>query len=135
MPTAGMPGWVGPTIAISLLIIALLLVALAVGLLMALKQIKAQVEQQRSAVKEAKDLLDMIGREAEAVVRTSRTVRKYVVRGTKRARDKLLDLEALYDVMYQEVEDAAIDAATTLRAVRRGTGVLGKLRRLVIPGR
>ena len=69
-------------------------------------------------------------------------------------RERLVDLEAscadrksaeaaqlaatgvvLYDLVHGEVEDAALDMAATLRSVRRGNGVLGRVRRLIVAGR
>jgi hypothetical protein len=48
---------------------------------------------------------------------------------------KLEDLETLYDVVHGEVEDAALDLAATLRAVRGGNGMLGRVRRVLAAGR
>ena len=50
-------------------------------------------------------------------------------------RSKLADLETLYDVVHDEVEDAALDVAAALRSVRRGNGMLGRVRRLLVAGR
>lgn len=129
------PTWTLPVIAISLLVIAVLFVALAVGAVIALRGLEKQMDQQRSTLREFKELLEMVKVEAEAVVRTSRGVRRAVVRGVKRTQSKLLDLEDLYDVLHAEVEDTALDVAATLRSVRRGSGVIGRLKRLIIPGR
>lgn len=134
MPT-DFPTWTLPVIAISLFVIALLLVGLAVGAVVALRGLAQQMDQQRSTLREFRELLEMVKVEAEAVVRTSRGVRRAVVRGVKRTQSKLLDLEDLYDVVHAEVEDTALDVAATLRSVRRGSGVIGRLKRLVIPGR
>jgi hypothetical protein len=132
---SSVPGWVGPVIAISLLIIAIVMAGAAIGVLFALKGIKDQVDQQRNLLKEWRELLDVVKDEAGAVIRTSRGLRRAVVKGVRRAQDKLLDLETLYDVVYEEVEDTALDAASTLRRLRTGGSVLARIRRLVIPGR
>lgn len=134
-PDAALPGWVGPTIAISLAVIAVVFAGFAVAALFALKALQAQVEHQRAMLAEGRELLDTVKTEVGALVRTSRGVRKAVVRGVRRAQDKLTDLETLYDVVYDEVEDTALDAASALRRLRRGGSVLARLRRLVIPGR
>ena len=52
-----------------------------------------------------------------------------------RVEEKLADLETLYDLVHGEVEDAALDVAATLRSVRRGNGMLGRVRRLLVAGR
>lgn len=132
---ADFPTWTLPVIALSLMVIALVLLAVAVGLALALRQVAARLEEQQNMIREGQALLRTVKEEAEAVVRTSRGVRKAVVRGVKRAREKLLDLEALYDVVHDEVEETALDVASALRTVRRGGGVLGRIKRLVIPGR
>jgi hypothetical protein len=44
-------------------------------------------------------------------------------------------LETLYDVVHDEVEGAALDMAAALRSVRRGNGMLGRVRRLLVPSR
>ena len=48
---------------------------------------------------------------------------------------KLTDLETLYDLVYDEIEDTALDVTSALRSVRRGNGVLGRVRRLLVPSR
>jgi hypothetical protein len=47
----------------------------------------------------------------------------------------MADLKSLYDVVHEEVEDTALDVAAVLRSARRGNGVLGRIRRLLVPGR
>jgi len=132
---ADFPTWTLPVIALSLLVIAIVLLVLVIGLALALRQVAHRLEEQQNMLREGQALLRTVKEEAEAVVRTSRGVRRAVVRGVKRARAKLLDLEALYDVVHEEVEETALDVASTLRTVRRGGGMLGRIKRLVIPGR
>lgn len=133
--TPDFPTWTLPVIAISLLVIALVLVGIAVGAVVALRALAQRVEEQQNMLREWRELLELVKFEAEAIVKTSRGVRRAVVRGVRRTQEKLLDLEDLYDVVHQEVEETALDVASTLRAVRRGQGVIGRLKRLVIPGR
>jgi len=133
--TSDFPTWTLPVIAISLLVIALLFVALAVGVVTMLRGLSQQVAQQRGTLREFREMLELVKVEAEAMVRTSRGVRRAVVRGVRRTQAKLLDLEDLYDVVHAEVEDTALDVAATFRSVRRGSGVIGRLKRLIVPGR
>jgi len=72
---------------------------------------------------------------AAEITREGRRVRRKVVRGVDRVEEKLADLETLYDLVHGEVEDAALDVAATLRSVRRGNGMLGRVRRLLVAGR
>jgi hypothetical protein len=49
--------------------------------------------------------------------------------------NRLADLDSLYSVVHDEVEDTALDVAAALRTVRRGNGMLGRVRRLLVAGR
>ena len=66
---------------------------------------------------------------------TSRRVRRKVVRGIDRVEERLADLETLYDVVHDEVEDTALDVAAALRSARQGNGMIGRVRRLLVPSR
>ena len=89
----------------------------------------------RRLTEQGQDLLVVVRNEAGAFAQTSRRLRRKVVRGADRLEEKLEDLETLYDLVHGEVEDAALDVAATLRSVRRGNGVLGRVRRLLVAGR
>jgi hypothetical protein len=147
------PWWVGPTMAISLAIIALSVVAMAFGIAFAAMKTAGQVRKLgtmvgglqddvaqtltsvRRLTEQAQDVLVLVRHEAGAFAQTSRRVRRKVVRGVDRLEDKLADLETLYDLVHHEVEDTALDVAATLRSVRRGNGMLGRVRRLLVPSR
>jgi len=107
--------WVGPTMAIALVIIALSFVAVAVALVLVLSLLVRQ--------------------EAGAFAHAGRRLRRQVVKGADRIQSKLEDLETLYDVVHEEVEDTALDVAAVLRSVRQGNGVLGRIRRLLVSRR
>jgi hypothetical protein len=89
----------------------------------------------RRLTEQGQDLMVLVRHEAGAFAQTSRRVRRKVVRGVDRVEEKLADLETLYDLVHGEVEDAALDLAATLRSVRRGNGMLGRVRRLLVAGR
>ena len=153
LQVAAGPAWVGPTIAISLALIALCFLGLAAVLGIAAlrlstqaKKISAMVDglqddvaqalgSVRRLTEQAQDLMVLVRHEAGALAQTSRRVRRKVVRGVDRAEEKLADLETLYDLVHGEVEDAALDVAATLRSVRRGNGMLGRVRRMLVAGR
>ena len=63
-----------------------------------------------------------------------RRLRRKLVRAVDRS-DKVQELETLYDVVHDEVEGTALDVAAALRSVRRGNGMLGRVRRLLVPSR
>jgi hypothetical protein len=81
------------------------------------------------------DLLSLVRQEAGAFVQTGRRLRRQVIKGAERIQTRMEDLETLYDVVHEEVEDTALDVAAVLRSVRRGNGVLSRIRRLLVPGR
>ena len=147
------PGWVGPTIAISLAVIALSVVAAAAATTIAVLRLSSQarkiadvvnglqddaaqaVKATRQLAEQAQDLLVVVRNEAGAYAQTGRRLRRKVVRGVDRIEGRLADLESLYNVVHDEVEDTALDVAAALRSVRRGNGMLGRVRRLLVAAR
>jgi outer membrane murein-binding lipoprotein Lpp len=150
---AASPAWVGPTMAISLAVIALsiLCAGLAVGI--AVLRLSGQVKKMgavveglqddvtegvtsiRRLIEQGQDLMVLVRNEAGAFAQTSRRLRRKVIKGVDRVEGKLSDLETLYDLVHDEVEDTALDVAAALRSARRGNGMLGRVRRLLVPGR
>jgi hypothetical protein len=153
LQVAAQPGWVGPTMAISLAIIALCFLGMAAATAIAALRMAREVKRMATVVsglqddatqtlkavrrltEQGQDLMVVVRNEAGAFAQTGRRVRRKVMRGVDRMEDKLADLETLYDLVHGEVEDAALDVAATLRSVRRGNGVLGRVRRLIVAGR
>jgi methyl-accepting chemotaxis protein len=150
--TAG-SAWIGPTVALSLAVIALSFIAIAVAIIMVMarlvKPIKAvakvvkdleddltvAIKGVRQLTDQTQDLLSLVRQEAGAFVQTGRRLRRQVIKGAERIQTRMEDLETLYDVVHEEVEDTALDVAAVLRSVRRGNGVLSRIRRLLVPGR
>lgn len=146
-------GWVGPTTAISLVVIALSFVTIAASIAFvsrsALKQIERLREQLgdlegdlrrtlravRMYARYAGATARIIHRESRALVGAGRETQRVVRRALQRVEERVDDIDALAEVVYGEVAEVAIGVASTLRGIRRGRGVLGKLRRLVVPGR
>lgn len=142
-------GWVGPAAALALILIAVCQVAVAVvAALMAkefsettgelteeVRQIRRDIEPTLEKVREVaeagKGLANKVETEVSEILRTSQRVRHEVDRGFRRAGRRLSDLDALAEVVQGELEETALDVAATLRTVRRGKGVLGRIRRLV----
>ncbi|MGH7528167.1 MAG: hypothetical protein ACREMX_15850 [Gemmatimonadales bacterium] len=147
------PGWVGPTMAISLAVIALSILGAAVAIAVAVLRVSGQarkvgtmvdglqddvaqaLKSVRRLTEQGQDLMVLVRHEAGAFAQTSRRVRRKLVRGVDRVEGKLADLETLYDLVHDEVEDTALDVAAALRSVRRGNGMLGRVRRMLVPGR
>jgi acetylornithine/succinyldiaminopimelate/putrescine aminotransferase len=77
------------------------------------------------------EITNAVRTEVLAVVETSRQLRGQVESGVERVRDRLGDLEALYDVVEEEVEETALSVASALRRFREGAGVVTRLKRTV----
>jgi uncharacterized protein YoxC len=147
------PEWVGPTVAISLAVIALSFLGIAMALGVAALKIAGQTKKLgalvdglqddvartlktvRRLTEQAQDVMVLVRQETGAFAQTARRVRRKTVRGVDRVEIKLQELETLYDVVRDEVEGAALDMAAALRSVRRGNGMLGRVRRLLVPSR
>jgi uncharacterized protein YoxC len=147
------PEWVGPTVAISLAVLALSFLGLAVAVAVVAFKVAGQVRKVSTLVdglqddvartlktvrrltEQAQDIMVLVRHEAGAFAQTARRIRRKTVRAVDRIEMKLQELETLYEVVHDEVEGAALDAAAALRSVRRGNGVLGRVRRLLVPSR
>ena len=150
---AATPGWVGPTMAISLAVLALVAVGALIVVAYAARRAAEQAERiaetaaslrgdvvrtlgaVRGVTEQTQELLVLARQEAGAFATTGRRLRRRVVRGADRIQHKLEDLETLYDVVHAEVEESALTLATTLRTFRQGGGMIGRVRRLLVPGR
>jgi uncharacterized protein YoxC len=147
------PEWVGPTVAISLAVLALSFLGLAVAVAVVAFKVAGQVRKVSTLVdglqddvartlktvrrltEQAQDIMVLVRHEAGAFAQTARRIRRKTVRAVDRIEMKLEELETLYEVVHDEVEGAALDAAAALRSVRRGNGMLGRVRRLLVPSR
>ncbi len=89
----------------------------------------------RRLTEQGQDLLVLLRQEVGAFTQTSRRIRRKLVRGVDSIEAKLADLETLYDLVHDEVEDTALDVAAALRTSRQGNGMLGRVRRLLVPSR
>jgi uncharacterized protein YoxC len=150
---AATPGWVGPTMAISLAVLALAFMGMAIAVAVAALKLAGQVRKVgnlvdglqddvartlksvRSLTEQGQDVMVLVRHEAGAFAQTARRLRRKTVRAADRIEVKMEELETLYDVVHDEVEGAALDMAAALRSVRRGNGMLGRVRRLLVPSR
>ncbi len=146
--SVGLAGWVGPTVAISLAIIAGAFIAMAVISAMTAKALRNsslsvaetvdRLEQDaapalqaiREVAQDGREVSALVRREAKSVVRTSKRLRKQVRRGADRVEERLEDMDTLYEVVYDEVEDTALGVAATLRTAKRTRKLLSPLSRL-----
>src|SRR6266851_1082142 len=130
-----LPTWVGVVSAISLVIIALAALVAAGGIIAAALGVRAGVKALKGfagpAIADVRQLIASIKTEADALVGASRDVRQRIVRAVDAAEERLTDLDTLAEVMQQELEETAVDAAATIRDVRRGLSVWRWSRKLL----
>ena len=119
-----LPTWVGVVSAISLVIVALAAIVVAVASVASALGIRAftkALEQLAGpTIQDVRQLIGTIKGEADALVGTSRDIRERILRAADAAEHRLSDLDALVEVVQDEVEGTVLDAAATLRNVRRG---------------
>ena len=130
-----LPTWVGVVSALSLAIIALAALVGAIAIIAGALAVRAAVKGIRNlagpAITDVRQLIGSIKIEADALIGTSRDVRHRIVKAADAAEDRLTDLDALAEVMQGELEDTALDAAATMRDVRRGLSVWRWSRKLL----
>ena len=68
--------------------------------------------------------------ESEELVDVSRQIRRKLVTGSERLQERLEDIDALYEVVYDEVEESALGLAAGLRTARHGKALLAPISRL-----
>lgn len=145
------PEWVGPTMAISLAVIALSFLGIALAVAIAALKLAGQVKKVgtlvdglqddiartlkavRRLTEQGQDVMVVVRQETGAFAQTGRRLRRKLVRAADRVEMKLEELETLYEVVHDEVEGTVLDVAAGLRSVRRGNGMLGRVRRLLVP--
>ena len=147
------PDWVGPTVAISLAVLALSFLGMTIAVAVAASRVAAQakkvgalvdglqddiastLKRVRNLTEQAQDVMVLVRHETGAFAQTARRLRRKTVRAADRIEAKLQDLETLYDVVHDEIEETALDVAAGLRSLRRGNGMLGRVRRMLVPSR
>ena len=85
-----------------------------------------------SASEQLGQLQALVGRlrdEGDAYLATSRRLRKRLDHGIDRVSERAADLDALYEVVHDEVEDTALHFASVLRTARLSTGIIGRVLR------
>jgi hypothetical protein len=129
------PAWVAPTIAIAMVVIAACLlamgaVAVAIGLGLRSRS-RAFSAQLTTLTTDARVLLARLKHEVEAYVDLSGEARTKLKGAMSAVETRLEDLDALADVLQEEVQESALSAASLLRTVRRSGSLLGVARRAI----
>ncbi len=140
-------GWAPVVTAIAAAIIAVIalgLVLFAVPLLRQASRTSAALERflerdsrpllenARSVVSEASQIASKLRSEIDGVIETSQDIRGRVKNAVDATEDRLLDLEALLDVLQEEMEDTVLDVAAAVRTTRRGSAVLRTMKRVFL---
>ena len=89
----------------------------------------------RSVTEDATRVVGSVREEVDQIVATSRDLRTRVSGAAGALDDRVRDLEAVLDVLQEEVEETALDVAAAFRATRRGASVLRGLKRAFLKGR
>jgi uncharacterized protein YoxC len=144
------PTWVGPTVAISLVVIAGAFVTIAAAAALAAREAAQQaralarslerlqtdlapvLDAVKAISRHGEELATMVQGEATAIVETSRRLRGRVEEGADRIQERWERLQSLYDIVEEEIEETALDVAASLRTVRRGAGWLARIRRFLL---
>lgn len=128
------PGWIGPTIAISLVVIALsflvmgvVVLAIGLGIRNKVRSVKAQLARYND---ELKTLTGRLRSEIDGYAELSSEARGKLRGAIDTVDSRLKDMDALVEVLQAEAEETALDAAAFLRTVRRSGRILGVARSL-----
>jgi uncharacterized protein YoxC len=138
-------GWVGPTMAVSLVIIALSFLAGAFAILVtgramnqvmhrmaqALETLQTELVPTMKSLREIADdgraLVESIRTEVAAITGASQKLRDGLESGAEEVKERLEYLESLYDVVEEELTETALDVTAALHTVRRGVGLAGRI--------
>ncbi len=99
------------------------------------RDVRPVLDSVRSVTKDAEHLVTTVRGEVDGFAGTSRHIRSQVEYAADSVQDRLRNLEALLDVVQDEVEDTALDFAAALRTTRRGGGVIRRMRRAFLRSR
>jgi methyl-accepting chemotaxis protein len=93
---------------------------------------KPAIESFRTMIADASTVVTKVKTEVDGLADTSRVIRKRAERAAASIDDRLHDIEALVDVVQQEVEDVALDITAALRTTRRGGKLFKRMRRALL---
>ncbi|MBI4421755.1 MAG: hypothetical protein HY560_13095 [Gemmatimonadetes bacterium] len=93
------------------------------------------VHSARDVIEQASQVAATVRTEVEGMAETSRDLRARVRRAADATEERLADLETLLDLLYDEVEDTALDVAAALRTTRRGASMFSAVKRALFKGR
>jgi uncharacterized protein YoxC len=122
------PTWLAVVTAISLAIMAVAAIVIALATAASTLAMRAFLgglhDLVGPALGDVRQLVGTIRAEAEGLMETSRELRGRIVAAADAAQARLADLDALFEVLQEEVETTVLDVAATVRTVRRGVSLL-----------
>ncbi len=127
------PAWVGPTMAISLMVIAASFlvmggVALAIGIGLR-RQVRALKASVSGFAADARAVTARLRGELEGYAALSEEARGKLRGAIDTVDGRLRDLDALVEVLQEEAEATALDVAALVRTVRTSGGIFRAARR------
>lgn len=143
-------GWAEAVTALSTATIAIALLGACVGVIFLLRDArkliaelqsltktidaegKPAIESVRTMITDASAVVATVKTEVDGLADTSKDIRKRAERAAASIDDRLHDVEALVDVVQQEVEDTALDLTAALRTTRRGGKLFKRMRRALL---
>jgi uncharacterized protein YoxC len=138
-------GWVGPTIAVSLVVIAFAFLAGALVMLVAGRRMRdvlhrmahaletlqtelvPTMQSLRDIANDGRQLVESVRTEVNAITGSSQKFREELESGVSQVRERLEYLEELYDVVEEELTETALDVTAALHTVRHGVGMAGRI--------
>ncbi|MDH5804228.1 MAG: hypothetical protein OEZ54_03515 [Gemmatimonadota bacterium] len=93
------------------------------------REARPLMDATRHAVNETSRVAGKLTDEVDGIVDTSHDLRKRFMRAADSAETRLLEFEALLDVVQDEMEETALDVASALRTTRRGAKVFGSIKK------
>ncbi len=128
-----MQPWVGPTVAISLVVIALSIGAFAFAMIFGMLEVRRMMhslsERLHRITDEAHAMTTRVKGEIEGFADLSTETRRKLRHGIDTVEERLQDLDALVEVMQEEAQETALDVAAFVRTARHAGGVLGVARK------
>ncbi|MFQ5703905.1 MAG: hypothetical protein ACE5HT_07780 [Gemmatimonadales bacterium] len=96
------------------------------------QDLRPTVQSVRTLVDDASAVVSTVRSEVVGVVETSKGLRRRIDSAADSVEDRLQDLEALLDVVQNEVEDTVLDIAAALRTTRRGGSLIRRMKRALV---
>jgi uncharacterized protein YoxC len=143
-------GWAETLTAISTAAIAVSLLTVGVGLLFVMRDVrnvlsalealtktfeqdgKPTIQSIRNMIDDASAVVSTVKTEVDGLADSSKQIRKRAENLAASIDDRLRDIEALVDVVQEEVEDTALDVAAALRTTRRGGKLFKRMKRALL---